>query len=431
MTRLLFVYNDPRWFVSHRLPIAEAALARGWEVGLAAPGEEAPSPVDGGSAQGGGASSSLPPSSDLSEEGPGEGSGRAAPPPPPRRQAQAIRTVRAAGLSFHPVPVYRPWFHPWKDPETLVALVRLYRRLRPDLVHHVTYKPIAHGSLAARLTGVPAVVNAVPGFGHVFTRTGLKGRLQKGAMKVGYRVAFGHPNQLAIFQNPEGRALFVEEGLLRRDRTRLIRGSGVDPERFRPAPEPGGPPMVLFASRMLYTKGVDDFVAAAGKLREDDVDARFVLAGEPDAGNLASVSQETLEGWDRTGAVEWWGHRDDMPEVLRRAAVVCLPSRYGEGLPRVLLEAAASGRPVVASDIPGCREIVRDGENGLLVPRGEVEALADVLARLLEDAELRRRMGRRGREIALEGFTLDRVVEAHMEVYDDLLNVRPGTPAPS
>lgn len=393
---LLFVVNDAAYFLSHRLPIGIAAREQGFRVGLAAPAL----PADGDDPDG------APQAADASTFG----------------DASEIReALEAAGIGFYAVPVHRPWLHPWRDFRTLTALRRLYRRTAPKLVHHVTYKPIVHGSLAARSAGVPCVVNAVPGFGHIFTVLGLRGRLQRAVMKLGYRAAFGHRNHAAIFQNPEDRDLFVEDGLLTRRQTALIRGSGVDPDRFRPTPEQPGPPVVVLASRMIRTKGIEEFVEAAGRLKDRGVEARFALVGAPDPGNLSSVSEEELRAWDGSGPVEWWGYRDDMPDVFARAHLVCLPTAYREGLPKVLLEAAAAGRALVATDIPGCREIVRPEENGLLVPPKDPEALAGALGRLLGDAELRRRMGRRSREIATGEFTVDRVVDRTLEVYDALL----------
>lgn len=381
--RLLFVVNSAWFFRSHRLAVATAAREEGYEVHLAAPGEG---------------------------DAPGD-----------ETLGEVVAELEGHGLLFHPVPVYRRWLHPLHDARTLLILRRLYGRLEPRVVHHLTYKPLALGGLAARLAGVTAVVNAVPGLGHIFTLTGLRGRLQQAVMKTGFRVSFAHPNQTAIFENREDRDAFVAEELVPEAETVVSVGSGVDTERFAPGPEPRGTPVVTLASRMLWTKGVGEFVEAARISAREGLEARFVLVGEPDPGNLRSVPEEQLRRWDEEGTVEWWGYRADMPAVYADTHVFCLPSRYGEGLPKVLMEAAASGRPIVASDIPGCRELVRDGENGILVSPRDPEALARAVGRLVADPSLRRRMGKRAREIVREGFTEDRVVEEHLRIYRRLL----------
>lgn len=379
--RLLFLVNEARFFLSHRLPIGLAALEAGFEVHVAAP----------------------------------------------ERGSEGAR-IDAAGIGFHPIPMSRSGSRPWEELGTLSRVVAIYRSVRPDLLHHVGFKPIFHGTMASLSCGRPPVVNAVSGLGHMFSLDGRRERLARRVIELGYRVACRRRNQRVIVQNLDDRALFIERGLARAGDVVLIRGSGVDPERFRPLPEPPGTPLVLFASRLLWTKGVGEFVGAARRLRARGVDARFAIAGPLDPGNLANVQEAELRTWEDEGVAEWWGERDDMPDVLARAHVVCLPTYYREGVPKVLIEAAAAGRPIVASDAPGCREIVRHGESGLLVPPRDPEALADALARLVADTELRRSMGRRGREIFLEGFTVERVVRETLRVYEDLLGggIRPA-----
>jgi glycosyltransferase involved in cell wall biosynthesis len=203
--------------------------------------------------------------------------------------------------------------------------------------------------------------------------------------------------------------------------TDVIRGSGVEMDRYVPTPEPTGAPVVLLASRMLWDKGVGDFVAAAQRLRAQGLEARFALAGSSDPGNPSTIPLRQLEAWHAGGTVEWWGQCDDMPATFASTHVVVLPSSYGEGVPRVLIEAAACARPIVATDVPGCREIARHGDNGLLVPLGNVPALADAMRRLIEDPAERRRMGARSREIAEGEFSLEQVARETLAVYQRLL----------
>ena len=303
-----------------------------------------------------------------------------------------------------------------------VSLQRLYRRLRPTLVHHLGLKPALYGGIAARVTGVPAAVNTLTGLGHLFTTRTTQARVLRSIVEHGLRFSFGHQNNRVTFQNPDDCDCMVASSIVTRDRAVLIKGgSGVDLSVFRPAPQPDGPPVVLMASRLLWTKGVGEFVAAARAFRAGGIRARFVLVGEPDRGHPAAVPTRTLQHWREVGDVEWLGWQRDMPALIAQSHVVCLPTAYGEGVPRILVEAAACGRAIVASDAPGCREVVRHGHNGLLVPVGDGEALVRAIARLIEDAPLRATMGARGREIAVGEFSLERVIEANLAVYRSLL----------
>jgi glycosyltransferase involved in cell wall biosynthesis len=243
-----------------------------------------------------------------------------------------------------------------------------------------------------------------------------------------YRFALGHRNLRVIFQNRDDRQVFVRLRLVEPRQTVLIKGSGVDPAVFAPAPvvHPNATPLVILASRLLWDKGVGEFVEAARLLRQEQVQARFILVGNTDP-NPSSVPERTLQAWHASGVVEWWGHQARMRDVFAQADIACLPS-YREGLPKVLIEAAASGLPIVTTDVPGCRDICKDGENGLLVPAANAGALADALRSLLHDPARRDVMGRRGRELFLKEFTLDRVVSQTLTVYRDLLK-QPGQEA--
>jgi glycosyltransferase involved in cell wall biosynthesis len=235
-----------------------------------------------------------------------------------------------------------------------------------------------------------------------------------------YRLALGHRNSCTIFQNPDDRAFMVDMNLVSSDRTALIRGSGVDMASFAPQPPPPGPAVVILPARLLWDKGIGEFVEAARILRDADLDARLTLVGEPPPHNRGSVPRETIERWVGEGLVEWWGHQTDMPGVYARSHIVCLPSYYGEGVPRALIEAAACGRPIVTADTPGCREVVRDGVNGLMVPPRVAAPLAEALRQLLLDPARCEAMGRRGRDLAVAEFSVEHVVEATLQVYAGL-----------
>jgi len=369
---LLYVVNDAGFFLSHRLPLARAARRADMRVSVATP--------DG-------------PLGDR---------------------------IRDEGFAHHPVRLSRAGMRPAENLRGFVDLVRLYRALRPDLVHHVTIKPVLFGSVAARLTGVPAVVNAPTGMGWVFVEQGLAADAIRLAVRGAYRLIFRHPRMRVLFHNPEDRAGLLAEGLVRAEQAVLVGGAGVDTARYAPAPEPdGAAPVVVLAARLLWQKGVGEFVEAARMLRREGTRARMVLVGDADV-NPSSVPPARLSAWHDEGIIEWWGQRDDMPAVFAGCNVVCLPS-YREGLPKVLLEAAACGRAIVATDVPGCRQIARHEENALLVPPRDAAALARALRRLIESPAERARMGARGREIAVAEFAEERVVGETLAAYEELL----------
>jgi glycosyltransferase involved in cell wall biosynthesis len=372
--RIVFVSNTDVFFLTYRLPLALAERARGAEVVVAAP--------DGG----------------LGGE------------------------IERAGFRFVPLPLSRRGVNPWAELQALRALVRLYREFRPHLVHHLTVKPVLYGSIAARLTGRIGMVNAVTGLGYVFTDAP-GARLLRPLVKALYRMTQQHDSVRTIFENSDDRREFTTMGMTAGARSILIPGLGVNCDRFQALPEPVGEPVVVLPCRMLWDKGVGVFVEAAALLRGRGIPGRFVLVGEPDPGNPRSIPVEQLRSWADEGAVEWWGRQDDMPRVFAEANLVVLPTYYREGVPRVLLEAASSGRALVATDMPGCREVVRDGVNGLLVPPRDAAGLSDALAVLLCDAELRAEYGRAGRAIVEAEFSersvIDRMLDLHQELLDE------------
>ena len=329
--------------------------------------------------------------------------------------------IRAAGLRFVPLPFDRRSMNPLRELRQLVMIWRLYRRERPDIVHQIAVKPILYGTLAARLAGVRAIVNAPVGLGYVFSSADRTARGLRPVLRLAYRWLMNPAGSRVIFENGDDLASFVAEGAVRQADAVLIRGAGVDVTRFcvDPAARPAGKdavPVVMLVARMLRDKGVLEFVAAARYLRAAGVAARFVLVGDPDPENPASLDEATLQAWHDGHVIEWWGRREDMPEVFAEADIVCLPS-YREGLPKVLLEAAACGCARVATDVPGCREAVIDGHDGLLVPPRDALALAAAIRRLLEDTSLRVQLGGRGRTRVEQEFSDAIVVNQTLAVY--------------
>jgi glycosyltransferase involved in cell wall biosynthesis len=369
--RLLFVVNNPAFFLSHRLPLALGARDAGFEVHVAT--------MDGAS----------------------------------------VAQITACGLRHHVIPMSRSGKNPIQEIHTIHALWRLYRRLRHSVVHAVTIKPVRYGGIAARLAGVPAFVAAVSGLGFVFTRSGQGFNFVRAAAIALYRLALGHPNSRVIFQNTDDRDLLSDAGVVRPEQVVLVRGSGVDLDRFQVTPEPEGAPVAIMAARLLHDNGVREFVAAATASVGHPTGLRWVLAGSPDPGNPASVSQDEFVRWQQEGVVECLGERSDIAELYNASHIVVLPS-YREGLPKSLVEAAACGRAVVTTDVPGCRDAIEVGVTGLLVAIRDVAGLAAAVQRLAGDPVLRQRFGAAGRQLAEREFDIHKIVRIHLDIYTSL-----------
>jgi glycosyltransferase involved in cell wall biosynthesis len=327
--------------------------------------------------------------------------------------------IRQLGFELVPIEISRKGMHPVREFGALLRLARVLRRVEPDLLHSIAQKPVLYGSLAARILGTRAVVAALPGLGWLFSSNAGRARLGRQLVMLGYRWLLRRPNVRALVQNRTDRAELKRVGKL--DAV-LIPGSGVDLERFVPRPPTPGPVTILLASRLLWDKGIGELVEAARLLHGRGAPCRCVLVGAPDEGNPASVTLEKLDAWNAEGVIEWWGYRADMADVLGQAHIACLPSYYREGIPKFLLEAAACGLPIVTTDMPGCRETVEPGVNGLLVPPRDPTALADALQRLVLNADLRSRFGANSRTAAESKFGDARIAEQTLAVYAELLD---------
>ena len=343
--------------------------------------------------------------------------------------------LRALGLRWEPVPMDRRSLNPLREAAVLAHLWRLFRRERPDLVHGFTIKCAVYGSLAARLAGVPARVNAVTGMGYVFTSTDAKARALRPLVRLLMRAALDGRDARLILQNPDDVAVFEQARLVAPGQIRLIPGSGVDCVRFAPgesvgrghAPDADTPPFrVLLAARLLWDKGLAEFVDAARRLHGEGRAIDFLLAGDPDPGNPAAVPEATVHDWVAEGLLHWLGHVDDMPALFASVDVVVLPS-YREGLPKGLIEAGACALPLVTTDVPGCREVVTDGVDGLLVPVRDAGALATAIARLHDDPMLAARLGAAARQRALDEFDERIVIARTQAVYQELLDPPPSS----
>ena len=323
--------------------------------------------------------------------------------------------IQASGFRWQAFELSRSGINPVSEIFTILRLAWLYRREKPDLVHHFTSKCVLYGSLAARLAGVRRVVNAVTGMGYVFTRKNLFTFAIKPFVILLYKIALR--NSRVIFQNQRDLDYFTGHHLVDADLCTLIPGSGVDITKFKPMLQPGGDPLVVLPARMLWDKGIGEFVQAATIIKRKGIKAHFVLVGTPDKGNPSSIPESQLDSWAKSGLVEIWGWFEDMVSVYQKASVVCLPS-YREGLAKSLIEAAACGRALIASDIPGCREVVKDGINGFLVPPKQVNLLAEAIEKIILNKELQERMGVESRKIAERDFSVEKVNLATIIAYN-------------
>lgn len=372
--RLLYLVTEDWYFWSHRLPMARAARDAGFAVTVAT------------------------------------------------RVGDHAARIAAEGFEVVPLAWRRRSVAPWAIAAAVAGIVRVHRRVRPDIVHHVAMKPVLLGGIAARIAGVPAVVNALTGLGSVFVGGG--GPLRRLVAAVARRLlrwVLGRSGSVLVLQNRDDRDLLTGAGLADPQRLRLIRGSGIDTRRFAVLPEPAEPPVVIaFVGRLLADKGVRTLVEAYGLLHGRGHDVRLLLAGTPDPENPTAIGTAELARWRALPGVELAGHVGDVRTVWARAHVAVLPSRR-EGLPKSLLEAAACGRAIVASDVPGCREVAVAGRNALLVPVDDAHALAEALETLVRDPALRRRFAAEGRRMVESDLAADAVGAATVALYRDML----------
>jgi glycosyltransferase involved in cell wall biosynthesis len=333
--------------------------------------------------------------------------------------------LRDLGFCWHAVPMNRRSLNPLRELALVMWLARFFAREKPQIVHGFTIKSAVYGSLASKLASVPARVNAVAGMGYVFTSGDLKARVLKPLVRQVMRLALNGRDSILVLQNPDDIRLFEAARIVNQKAIRLIKGSGVDLTRFKmksaAAQEPVLPLRALLAARLVWDKGIAEYVEAARLLRREHRTVRFLLAGSPDDGNPASVSAAVVEGWVKEGLVEWLGQVSDMPKLFSEVDVMVLPS-YREGLPKALIEAAACGLPLITTDAPGCREVVSEsGVDGISVPVRDVPALAAALRLLDDDREMGRKLGLAAREKALINFDERIVIEKTLSVYRELV----------
>jgi glycosyltransferase involved in cell wall biosynthesis len=370
--KLLFFVTEDWYFCSHRLPLGISAKQAGYEVVVVT------------------------------------------------RVREHGQRIRDAGLRLVPFELERQSANPFQEFACIWRLWQIYRQERPDIVHHVSLKPVLYGSIAARCAGVGKIVNAMAGLGILFSSDSLKTRLLRIPVVAAFRLLLSGTQVRMILQNDDNVRVLTDLGVVQKEQIRLIRGAGVDLAEYMVQPEPPEGVRVLLVGRMLWDKGVGEFVEAARLLRARGFALTFTLIGEPDLANPSAIPLAQLQAWHHEGIIEWLGRREDIAEQYAQSHIACLPSFYGEGVPKSLLEAAACGRPIVTTNTPGCSDVVRDGENGFLVPPKNAIALADAIEKLAQNPRLRAQMGLAGRKRAERDFALNKIVGETLQVYGEL-----------
>ncbi len=367
---LLYLVNEDWAFVSHRLPMARAARDAGFDVHVAT------------------------------------------------NVNTKVDVIRAEGFTLHAIPFRRGGLSPLSAIKTIAAVRRLERIIAPALIHHSGLQCCVLGAVAALGTNIPQV-NALTGMGFLFTSSSPLARLLKPLIAKALGLLFGRKHSVALVQNPDDRHVLQSMGISDRQ-IALIPGSGVDTETLQPLPEPDGPITVGFAGRLLFDKGIQALVSAHRLLRTQGLNVQLLIAGEPDPANPASISRSEAEAWGREPGITWLGQIDDIIWLWRRSHIAALPS-HREGLPKTLLEAAACGRPMVATDAPGCREICIQDRTGLLVPIEDPPALAQALAALADSPELRARYGAAARQLVINKMSDKAVGDATVALYRSVI----------
>ena len=372
-SRLLFLVNSSSYFLSHRLGIAIEAKKQGYEVHIA-------SPEDG-----------------------------------------CEDTFKIKGLMHHKLPISRTSINIFSEIKAFLNIYFLIKKINPDLLHLITIKPVIYGGIISRLIQIKGVVSAVPGLGYVYISKGIRAAILRFFINYFYKVSFSKKSLKIIFQNKDDMNKLRLAVGFDPIKSVIIKGSGVDLDEFKSTPLPEGRPVISMISRLQEDKGVKEFARAAQMIKERKIEADFWLIGDTDSSYPSPILIEDLQEWENKGFLSVLGYRKDINILIGNSNIIVLPS-YREGLPKVLLEAAACGRPVITTDVPGCRAAIEEGKTGLLVPPRDSLSLADKIEYLLRNKELLKKMGNAGRKLAEENFSLDKVVSAHLKIYSSLID---------
>ncbi len=371
--KILIILNDLPFFVSHRLPLALEAKKQGFDVHILAP-----------------------------------------------YQKKSFLTVKKHGLSFHHIPLKRGGRNPISELKLIFSIWKIISKNKPSLIHFVSMKPVLYGGFIARILKIPGTVNAITGLGFLFVSSNFYVKILRKFIFIIYKFSLNHKNSLSIFQNNDDLRLFLDKKLVDKTKTVLIKGCGVDIDKFSPKENEIENTIVMFPARIIGDKGANEFFDAASRLKKDGIDAKFVVVGRTDPDNPTNIDEKIITKLIKEDIIEWWGYSEKMSETLSQASIVCLPS-YREGLPKVLIEAAALGKPIVATNVPGCREIVINESNGLLVPVKDSINLSVALKKLINNKNMQKNMGLNGRKLVENNFTSEDFIFRSMNVYKTIL----------
>ena len=371
MKKILFIVRDDCFFISHRIPVAIEAIKQGYEVHLVAKLKGKPG------------------------------------------------FLEDKGITVHNIELNRKKIGLNLLKEFL-EILSVVHKIRPDILHLITVKSVLLGGIAARLLKIPAVVVAISGLGYMFSSYGFLASVRLKVLSFFLYYALNHKNQSVIFQNTSDKSKLENINKNISNNSTIIPGSGVDLDLYSVKKIDVDIPIIMFAARLLASKGVREFIDAAKLVNKNRKNARFVIVGNIDLSSPDSISQKEIIHWEMEGFVELWGYKNNMYDVIPLASVVVLPSYYGEGLPKILIEAAACGRAVVTTDHPGCRDAIVNNKTGLLVPVKDVDAIVKAVKSLIKDSHYCENMGLMGRKLAEEKFDIRQVVKRHMGIYKDL-----------
>lgn len=370
--KILFIVNVDWFFISHRLPIAIAAIEQGYEVHITC---------------------GITDKKELLE---------------------------SYGIIVHSLALSRSGVSILNELKALKQLYSVIKTVKPDITHSVTIKPVLYGNIVARLLKVPVRVSSISGLGYVFIAHGIKAKLFRLFISILYKFALTD-SQTVIFQNKADRDILRSLGVVKAEQELFIRGSGVNLEQYPVLPEPQDNPVVMLVARLLIDKGVNEFYQAAKIIKSIRSDVRMVLVGDADLDNPKSVSPAQIEEWVAEGSIEHWGYSNKVAETIAKSNIMVLPS-YREGLPKSLIEAAACGRAVITTDVPGCRDAIEPNNTGLLVPVKSAELLAKAILKLIDDEALRFKFADNGRRLAETAFNIQDVINKHLDIYQQRKN---------
>lgn len=366
--KLLFIVNVDWFFISHRLPIALAAIEKGYEVHVAC------------------------------------------------GITDRKRELEASDIVVHPLLISRSGTNLLNELKVIKEMNDVVKKVSPEVVHLVTIKGVLYGGLVTRFKKIKVRVASISGLGFVFIDKGTKARIIRFLVTKLNRVALNSSNTKVIFQNENDRHIFIDNKIIKSDQSHIVHGSGVDLDRYKFLPEPSGEKVVMFLARLLKDKGLVEFLDAAVALKNSGFKARFVLVGDIDIHNPSSITQVELDRYTSSGSIEHWGFTKNVSKAIRRSHVMVLPS-YREGLPKSLIEAAACGRAVITTDVPGCRDAIIPNETGILIPAKSHHAIANAIKDLCSNEVLRKEMGRNGRTLAESRFDIKDVIDIHLSLY--------------